>query len=276
MRETSTWMPLYIGDYLADTTHLTYAEHGAYLLLIMVYWRSGKPLPDDDVLLARYCRANRWQWKTLRPVLEPFFQVRDGAWSHVRVTRELAHAASKSAAARANVLTRYKEKNDDLRTKVPSTTDGLPSGYSSPSQEDKKDSVAVATDAEASEPIDPSDAEMVWGWGLKWLAKSSGKPPDSLRALLGRWCKAYSPENVLIALRTAEAQQPPIIDPVSWLVAVLQTRSSANGKARKTDAQPGSGGTEAVMARLRERAERGMGGVSSGNGFALLPPVPGK
>jgi len=98
-----TWMPVYIGDYLADTMHLSYAEHGAYLLLIFAYWRSGAPLPDDDRMLAGICKASAKQWRDLRPTLARFFQIEDGLWRHKRVDDELVRAtagyAKRSAAA---------------------------------------------------------------------------------------------------------------------------------------------------------------------------------
>ena len=84
-----TWMPIYIGDYLADTMHLSTAEHGAYLLLIFAYWRSGKPLTDDDKVLAGICKVTAKQWRGLRPTLSRFFIVGSGEWRHKRIDAEL-------------------------------------------------------------------------------------------------------------------------------------------------------------------------------------------
>jgi uncharacterized protein YdaU (DUF1376 family) len=58
---SKAWMPLYIGDYIADTGHLSTAEHGCYLLLIMHYWEHGS-IPIEDDKLARICRCRSQDW----------------------------------------------------------------------------------------------------------------------------------------------------------------------------------------------------------------------
>jgi uncharacterized protein YdaU (DUF1376 family) len=80
------WMPLYVGDYLGDTGHLTTAQHGAYLLLMMHYWRKGE-LPDDDRQLSKITKLALKTWCEYRPTLQDFFH--DG-WKHKRIEAELA------------------------------------------------------------------------------------------------------------------------------------------------------------------------------------------
>ena len=79
------WMPLYIPDFLADTVHLTAAETGAYLCLIMDYWLHDG-LPDDDHKLAAICRLPVKSWRQMRPTIQAFFL--DG-WRHKRIDAEI-------------------------------------------------------------------------------------------------------------------------------------------------------------------------------------------
>ena len=88
-------MPVYIGDYLADTMHLSTEQHGAYLLLLFHLWRRGI-LHDKDAVLAKISGLSLDAWSIHRAVLEEFFQIRDGHWHHGRVERERARIASKS------------------------------------------------------------------------------------------------------------------------------------------------------------------------------------
>lgn len=79
------WMPFYVADYLADTGHLTVAEHGAYLLLIMHYWQRGS-LPKEDDRLSSIARAMPEQWLSMKPTIAAFF---DADWRHERIEAEI-------------------------------------------------------------------------------------------------------------------------------------------------------------------------------------------
>jgi uncharacterized protein YdaU (DUF1376 family) len=92
------WMPLYIADYLADTSHLSAAEHGAYLLLIMHYWRHDG-LPKDEEYIRRITKLTTRQWSQSRDVLRSLFG--DG-WRHKRCDHEIAQAIEKSKVNSAN------------------------------------------------------------------------------------------------------------------------------------------------------------------------------
>lgn len=87
-----TWMPLYVGDYLRDTSRLTTEEHGAYLLLIMDYWVNG-PLPDDDARLAAVARMPLVRWKKIMATIRGFFAPQDGQLRHKRIDQEIANSA---------------------------------------------------------------------------------------------------------------------------------------------------------------------------------------
>ncbi|MDP9590606.1 UNVERIFIED_ORG: uncharacterized protein YdaU (DUF1376 family) [Shinella zoogloeoides] len=82
------WMPLHIDAYITDTDHLTATEHGAYLLLIMKYWRDGG-LPSDEGMIRRYAKLTPEQWAESRDVIAAFF---DDGWRHSRIESELSKA----------------------------------------------------------------------------------------------------------------------------------------------------------------------------------------
>lgn len=83
-------MPFYVADYLADTTHLSTLEHGAYCLLLMSMWRAGGTLPDDDAKLAKFARMTSAQWARVRATVMHFFDVSEGSVTQSRLAREIA------------------------------------------------------------------------------------------------------------------------------------------------------------------------------------------
>lgn len=87
------WMPLYVGDYLGDTGHLSTVQHGAYFLLMMHYWRKGE-LPDDDKQLAAITKLPLRIWIDISATLQAFFYE---GWKHKRIDAELARMQKVSA-----------------------------------------------------------------------------------------------------------------------------------------------------------------------------------
>lgn len=133
------WMPLYIADYLKDTTHLGALESGAYLHLIMDYWQNGR-LPDDERQLARIAKMTDREWRAAKATLQAFFH--DG-WKHKRIDAELAHASDVSEKRKKAVAEREQKRQQNNNTNgsnVPSNDDTL---HTSQRKEDTAGAVSM-------------------------------------------------------------------------------------------------------------------------------------
>lgn len=111
-------MPLWTDAYLADTTHLTTIEHGAYFLILMAMWRApAQKLADDDVQLAKFTKLTRAQWARIRPSLAALCVIENGFWTSSKLVKEFnavrQHSESQSDKARARHL---KNKDGDDET----------------------------------------------------------------------------------------------------------------------------------------------------------------
>lgn len=93
MSKTDIWMPVYIGDYLADTIGLSKSEHGSYLLAMMAYWRKGGPLTDKEIRSILGDDAET--------ILEFFYQENE-LWNHKRINAEINAANIKKETAQKN------------------------------------------------------------------------------------------------------------------------------------------------------------------------------
>lgn len=92
--KSTIWMPLYINDYLGDTTHLTTEQHGAYLLLLMHAWKSGGRIPNDPGELQDLTKTTEEGWQSMERRILKFFRA-EGAWLvHDRVVDEFQRAAT--------------------------------------------------------------------------------------------------------------------------------------------------------------------------------------
>lgn len=156
---SAPYMPLFVSDYLSHTAHLSAAEHGAYMLLIMNYWQREKPLPADPRKLARIARMTDAEWAEASEALSEFFQEVDGSWVHKRIEEELSRVAEKIEKAKANGKLGGRKPREKADAK-PTLSEGEADaklGDEIRGDKDKEDAASAASSARA--PVDLEDAE---------------------------------------------------------------------------------------------------------------------
>jgi uncharacterized protein YdaU (DUF1376 family) len=200
-KKTDAWMPLYIGDYLGATQRLTTEQHGAYLLLLIDYWRNGPP-PNDDPVLAQITRLKASAWRKMKPVILGFFKDQEGRLIHSRAEVErlkaAEHQARRSEKAKKAADARWQQEVD-APSNAPSMPQAMLGGCPPPSPSISKEI--------AGKP------RSIFDIGVEVL----GGSPGSARSLIGKWRKAHGDAAVQAGL--ADAERMAISERRSWLIA---------------------------------------------------------
>lgn len=205
------WMPLYIADFIRDTTHVGPLIKGAYLCLIMHYWNHGS-LPDDEAKLRTITGLSPQEWRYHHDTLKAFFR---NGWKHKRIDHELAHVAdisNKRSAVAAARQEKLRLQNECKQSAIapPFAGANAPTLHTTQSKEDAADAA-------------PSKYEFESG-----VIKLNQKTFD-------QWTLAYefvSLRAELLALTKWAGEQR------EWFFAVQQALAKKNREAKIKSQQP--------------------------------------
>ncbi len=203
MDKIDIWMPIYVGDYLSDTMHLTTEQHGAYFLLLLAYWKNRGPLLKSRLKsIVQLSDESSWT------ILEEFFDttVLPGKWAHNRSEKELKLAIARKQAAeikgkkgmKARWGNRKKGNSANSSANSSAIAEGIAGDSSSPSPSIKtflSDSNEIRLSELLFNLIFIRNSNhkqpnfQAWAKQVDLMIRTDKRQPDKIREVI-KWCQS--------------------------------------------------------------------------------------
>jgi len=227
-------LPLWTDAYISDTAHLTDAEHGIYLQMLMLIWRSPQcKIPNDNKWIARRLRRSVLDVENgVRPLIREFCKSDGNFITQGRLLDEWNYVRKKSKSQSARAKSRWKKEKipcpDDAGpqdpgnapTPTPTPTNTLPNG---------KDGAPSSKDILTPYQI---DKKTLFDEGVPYLVQNGTKEPQA-RSLIGKWVQA----NDIPAIREAivAAQVTATGSPISYIEKRLRKTPGGMSEAEQQE-----------------------------------------
>lgn len=112
------YYPRHIGDYAKDTRGLSFAEHGAYGLLLDTHYDLNGGIPDKDKYTLVGARSGD-EKAAVDTVLERFFtQNERGEWENSRAMKEIALNQKRADVGRESAAKRWEANGKPMGTHI--------------------------------------------------------------------------------------------------------------------------------------------------------------
>lgn len=185
---TDIWMPLYIGEYLADTMHLSAEENGAYLLLMMHYWRHGA-IKNDATVIQQIARIKPSRVsKEIVLTVSKFFEEKNGYLYHRKLDNQIIKAKEKQKNRSSSL-----EKARTTKAEKNASVTGLPL------KSDIKKDITNVISKEKTDTEDKSSEIISTFFGKFWPAyPSNGRSRGSKQKAYERYQKLYQHHDAIM------------------------------------------------------------------------------
>lgn len=139
------YYPFHLGDYAGATRHLSMLEHGAYRLLIDLYYLREGPLPADLAAVQRLaCARTPEERAAVETVLAEFFTLTPDGWRNKRCDAEIERYQERSEKARESAGKRWQP----VATATAKATAPAPAEPTAPTEECGGNADAMRTHSE--------------------------------------------------------------------------------------------------------------------------------
>lgn len=236
------YVRFFVSDWLGGTRGLKANEIGIYITLLALMYDRESPLPEDPRRLARQCGCTP---KTFSQALEVLIEegkidrLKDGLWNK-RVEKEFDWRAKKSEDASEAAKSRWEKTNQNndpsMRTQCDGNADAMP--FQIP--DTRKDSVPNGTGGPPPDSLEAVRRDL-YREGTALLMEAKGCARSTAGGLVAKWVSASGNNQslCLATVRDCRAQSPPIIDPMSWVMARVSNKravakESDDRQARET------------------------------------------
>jgi len=231
-----------IGDYAAATRHLTMLEHGAYRLLMDVYYTTEQPLPIDVKATARKTGARtKDEIAAVETVLNDFFVLTENGWIQNRCDSEIKVFKEKAATNKVigKMGGRPKKKTQPVNSGNPEITQAVseinPQETLTTNHEPLTINHSVTDVTAIGDGKAPDDLTKVELWAAgKSILSEQGMPKAQCGSFVGKLVKDYGDGIVIDAVRAAVVQRP--ADVAQYLVATCKTAMGQRKPANKQEA----------------------------------------
>jgi uncharacterized protein YdaU (DUF1376 family) len=212
----------HIGDYDADTAHLSIIEDGVYTRLLRLYYRSEQPIPADTKQACRLIRAaSKQERDAVVSILNEFFTLESDGWHNKRCDEELTAYVKQSETNRAIAVARERKRKGN---------ESLHESFSSREPSQKPEARSHKPEPEKATALTPVDKQEGGAIAIATALRSEGVNCNAMHpSVIALADQGVTTKTALEAVRIAKQDRGKDRPSIGYLMPIINDLQTQGG-----------------------------------------------